>query len=128
MGIVASPAVFQDVRSMLVRFDEGFLVVTVETPSLEPESAASAQSVTVGAICGNRRMLLEETKGCRRILSHKESDFATPSLPDQPQQVFSRSGSQLGVEDVGERLLGRDPLTVQLQSPLRTGRHDADLF
>ncbi len=113
---------------MLVGFDEGFLVVTVETPSLEPESATPAQSVTVGAICSNRRMLLEETKGRRRILSHEESDFAAASLPDQPQQVFSRSGSQPSVEDVGEWLLGRDPLTVQFQSPLRTGRHDTDLF
>ena len=113
---------------MFVGFDEGFLVVTVETPSLEPESAASAQSVTVGAICGNRRMLLEETKGGRRILSHKESDFAVPSLPGQPQHMFSRSGSQLGVQDVGERLLGGDLLTVQLQSSLRTGCHDAALF
>ena len=128
MGVVAASAVFQDVGSVFVGSDERFLVMTVEAPSLEAKSPTPAQTVTLGAFRGHGRMLLKGTEGRRRVFSHEESDLTPSPLPDQCQPVFSRRGFQLGVEDVGERLLGRDLLTVQLQPRPRTGRHDADLF
>lgn len=127
MSVVALPAIFEDMRRVLVGSHEGLLIMTVEAASLEAKSPTAAQSVALGTLCGNRGVLAERQEAHRRAVADKKTDLLSLPAPDQRQRVLAGGGFHSGMEDVGERLLGGDLLPVELQPSVGCGCHDVDL-
>ena len=125
--IVAAAATLEDFRRVLMGLGKCRLLMTIETPAFEDESAAPAQPVALCAFNLNRRVELERLELRRRIRSDEETDLLPSSLPRQCQRMSSWRKIDSGPEDPGSEFLGCERLPVDFKLALRGGSDDAGL-
>jgi len=127
VGVVAEAAFLQDVYGVGMRFREAVFGVASEAATLEAETAAAADAVTLRAFGGFERRMLQEWLELRgRVGSDEEADFLAAAFPHERQDMFTPGGSGRGVEYVGKRLAGFDWLAVEFEAPRGRGGDDID--
>jgi hypothetical protein len=110
-----------------MRFREVVFDVAGEAASLETETAAAADAVTLRALDGFQRRMLPEGLELRgRIGSREEADLFAAAFPDQRQAVFSGGDRGGCAKHVGEGLGGLCWFSVELEAAGRRGGDDID--
>jgi hypothetical protein len=127
VGVVAKAAFLENVHRVGVRFGEVVFDVAGEAASLETETAAAADAVTLRALDGcQRRMLPEGFERRGRIRSAEEADLLAAAFPDEHQAVFSGGDGGGCVKHVGKGLGGLGWLSVELEAAGRCRGDDID--